>query len=147
MARHTYLCPMRWSDMDAYGHVNNVRFLTYLEEARIDMFNELAELNEHANLVGTGVVVARHEINYKRPLIHRNAPIPIDTWVTDVGGASFDLSYEVHDEDGTVYATAASIMVPYDFQHARPRRLSGLERDYLARFRDESGRDHRVRAH
>ena len=33
---HVYRCPLRWSDMDAYGHVNNVRFLTYLEEARID---------------------------------------------------------------------------------------------------------------
>ena len=37
MSRHVYLCPMRWSDMDAYGHVNNVVFVRYLEEARIDL--------------------------------------------------------------------------------------------------------------
>lgn len=41
MARHIYACPLRWSDMDAFGHVNNVVFLRYLEEARIDfMFTQ-----------------------------------------------------------------------------------------------------------
>ncbi|GAA5012781.1 hypothetical protein GCM10025734_58630 [Kitasatospora paranensis] len=44
MARHIYDCPLRWSDMDAFGHVNNVVFLRYLEEARIDfMFTQAAE--------------------------------------------------------------------------------------------------------
>ncbi|MFD8086272.1 acyl-CoA thioesterase, partial [Kitasatospora sp. NPDC059722] len=43
MARHIYACPLRWSDMDAFGHVNNVVFLRYLEEARIDfMFTQAA---------------------------------------------------------------------------------------------------------
>lgn len=42
MARHIYNCPLRWSDMDAFGHVNNVVFLRYLEEARIDFMFRLA---------------------------------------------------------------------------------------------------------
>lgn len=42
MARHIYSCPLRWSDMDAFGHVNNVVFLRYLEEARIDFMFRLA---------------------------------------------------------------------------------------------------------
>lgn len=42
MARHHYSCPMRWSDMDAFGHVNNVVFIRYLEEARIDFMFRLA---------------------------------------------------------------------------------------------------------
>lgn len=42
MARHIYRCPLRWSDMDAFGHVNNVVFLRYLEEARIDFMFRLA---------------------------------------------------------------------------------------------------------
>lgn len=40
--RHIYSCPLRWSDMDAFGHVNNVVFLRYLEEARIDFMFRLA---------------------------------------------------------------------------------------------------------
>ena len=58
MARHTFLCPMRWSDMDAYGHVNNVVFLRYLEEARIDLLLRAAGPDGRAMLDG-GVVVGR----------------------------------------------------------------------------------------
>src|SRR5512133_2846053 len=61
MARHTYRCPMRWSDMDAYGHVNNVVFLTYLEEARVDMLFALG--SDHGDkALAEGVLVAHHEI-------------------------------------------------------------------------------------
>lgn len=42
MARHIFRCPLRWADMDAFGHVNNVAFLRYLEEARIDFMFRLA---------------------------------------------------------------------------------------------------------
>ncbi|HEU4674685.1 MAG TPA: thioesterase family protein [Motilibacteraceae bacterium] len=137
-ARFTFRCPMRWSDMDAYGHVNNTRFLTYLEEARIEMFQELAErARGEDGLLSTGVLVARHEIRYLRPLVHRTEPVPIDVWVTKIGGASFDVGYEVHDDEGAVvYARAASTMVPYDFVNERPRRLRPHEREFLQRHLD-----------
>lgn len=138
MARYCALVPMRWSDMDAYGHVNNVQFLTYLEEARIDMLRALARETGHADAqdqVASGVLVAHSAIHYLRPLVHRHAPVPIDVWVTKVGGASFHLAYEVHDEDGTVvYARASSVMVPYDFDRGRPRRLGADERGFLGRY-------------
>jgi acyl-CoA thioester hydrolase len=133
MARFTALVPMRWSDMDAYGHVNNVQFLTYVEEARIDMLRPLAPATGE-DAIGRGILVANSEIRYRVPLVHRHRPVPIDVWVTKIGGASFDLAYEVHDEDGRVYALASSRMVPYDFRTARPRRLSPPERAYLARY-------------
>jgi acyl-CoA thioester hydrolase len=53
--------------MDAFGHVNNVTYLVYLEEARVSLFDQ-AELGA---MLGTGVVVARNEIDYKRPLVYR----------------------------------------------------------------------------
>lgn len=138
MTRYTAHVPMRWSDMDAYGHVNNVQFLTYLEEARIDMLRALARDTghaEHEDQVASGVLVAHSAIRYLLPLVHRHAPIPIDVWVTKVGGASFDLAYEVHDEAGAVvYARASSVMVPYDFSGGRPRRLSPQERTFLLRY-------------
>ncbi|RJK97131.1 acyl-CoA thioesterase [Vallicoccus soli] len=144
MTRYTFACPMRWSDMDAYGHVNNVRFLTYLEEARVEMFVALHReqqaraatgTSEDAALLEGGVLVARHEITYKAPLVHRTAPVPIDVWVRTIGGASFELGYSVHDDEGsTVYATATSTLVAYDFRSARPRRLLDYERAYLERY-------------
>lgn len=133
MARYTAQISMRWSDMDAFGHINNVVFLTYLEEARIEMFAGLDQ-DEGGGILARGVVVARSSIDYLRPLVHRARPVPIDVWVSRIGGASFHLEYEVHDiepEGGMVYARAHSVMVPYDFTREAPRRLLPHERQFL----------------
>lgn len=132
MPRHTFRCPMRWSDMDAYGHVNNVVFLTYLEEARVDMLFVLgAELGSKA--LAEGVLVARHEIDYKAPLVFHSRGVDIEMWVAAVKGASFEIRYEVRDAT-TVFATAASVLVAFDLPAGRPRRLSDEERGFLATY-------------
>ncbi|MEV4611935.1 thioesterase family protein [Kitasatospora sp. NPDC049258] len=141
MARHIYACPMRWSDMDAFGHVNNVVFLRYLEEARIDfMFHRAAEAG--AGEFAGGSVVARHEIDYKRPLTHRAEPVTVETWVTQIGGASLTVAYEIKDvaEDGTetVYVRAKTVVVPYNLAEGRPRRISAVEREFLSRYTDDA---------
>ncbi|MGK4580770.1 acyl-CoA thioesterase [Kitasatospora sp. HPMI-4] len=140
MARHIYACPLRWSDMDAFGHVNNVVFLRYLEEARIDfMFTQAAAAG--AGEFAGGSVVARHEIDYKRPLVHRPTPVTIETWVTRIGNASLTVSYQIKDihEDGgeTVYVEASTVVVPYDLAEGRPRRISPVERKFLSNFMDD----------
>jgi acyl-CoA thioester hydrolase len=127
--RHIYACPLRWSDMDAFGHVNNVVFLRYLEEARIDFtFTNAGEAGEKA--FSEGSVVARHEVDYLRPLVYRPEPIIIETWLTKLGNASFTVAYEIKDEE-TVYVRASTIVVPYDLAAARPRRLTPGERAFL----------------
>ncbi|MEU3753085.1 thioesterase family protein [Streptomyces olivoreticuli] len=137
MARHVYSCPLRWSDMDAFGHVNNVVFIRYLEEARIDFMFRLAPGEGSASFTG-GSVVARHEIDYLRPLVHRHAPVTVETWVTKLGAASLTVAYEVKDED-RVYAKATTVVVPYDFQAGRPRRITAEERAFLEEYRDDDG--------
>lgn len=131
--RYVYHCPLRWSDMDAFQHVNNVVYLRYLEEARVDwMFNRAAAAGV-GEFESFGTVVARHEIAYKRPLVYRPEPVRVETWVTHLRHASFTLAYEVCD-DAAVYAVASSVLVPYDLACGRPRRLSAIERDYLQEF-------------
>jgi len=136
MTRFTARVAMRWSDMDAYGHVNNVQFLTYVEEARVEMFQAvpLSGVDHRRDQVSAGILVKSSEITYLKPLLHRPAPVPIDVWVTKVGAAYFALAYEVHDDDGPVYARAASVMVPYDFGAERPRRLTPEERGWLTAY-------------
>ncbi|KAB1146456.1 acyl-CoA thioesterase [Streptomyces luteolifulvus] len=129
--RHLYRCPLRWADMDAYGHVNNVVFLRYLEEARIDfLFRPDKDFQQ-------GSVVARHEIDYKRQLVHRHSPVDIELWVTEIRAASFTLTYEVRDPD-QVYVRASTVIVPFDFEAQRPRRLTVEEREFLAEYRDDA---------
>jgi acyl-CoA thioester hydrolase len=121
--------------MDAYGHVNNVVYLTYLEEARVDMLFSLgSELGGKA--LSEGVVVARHEIDYRRPLVYHPRGVDIELWVGEVKGASFEIRYEVHDES-TVFARAASVLVAYDLDEGRPRRLSPSERSFLEQFAEQ----------
>ncbi|GHD89757.1 acyl-CoA thioesterase [Streptomyces naganishii] len=128
--RHTYRCPLRWADMDAYGHVNNVVFLRYLEEARIDfLFRPDKQFKQ-------GSVVARHEIDYKRQLVHRHAPVDIELWVTEIRAASFTLAYEVKDGD-QIYVRASTVIVPFDFEAQRPRRITEEEREFLREYTDD----------
>lgn len=115
--------------MDAYGHVNNVVFLRYLEEARIDfLFRPDKEFQQ-------GSVVARHEIDYKRQLVHRHAPVDIELWVTEIRAASFTLTYEVKDGD-QLYVRASTVIVPFDFEAQRPRRITAEEREFLEGYTD-----------
>jgi acyl-CoA thioester hydrolase len=116
--------------MDAYGHVNNVVFLRYLEEARIDfLFRPEKDFKQ-------GSVVARHEIDYKRQLVHRHAPVDIELWITEIRAASFTITYEVKDGDD-VYVRASTVIVPFDFEAQRPRRITAEEREFLEEYRDD----------
>lgn len=116
--------------MDAYGHINNVVFLRYLEEARIDfLFRPDKQFRQ-------GSVVARHEIDYKRQLVHRHEPVDIELWVAEVRAASFTLGYEVKDGD-QIYVRASTVIVPFDFEAQRPRRITEEERQFLQEYMDE----------
>lgn len=115
--------------MDAYGHVNNVVFLRYLEEARIDfLFRPEKDFKQ-------GSVVARHEIDYKRQLVHRHTPVDIELWITEIRAASFTITYEVKDGD-QIYVRASTVIVPFDFERQRPRRITDEEREFLEEYMD-----------
>lgn len=137
MGRHRVVISLRWSDMDAYGHVNNVQFLRLLEDARVLAW-EAHGTEDGGHLVDTAMLVAKHEIEYIEPLVFSTTPVAIDLWVSKLGGAGFDMGYEVLDEGDNpkVYARAESKMVVFDRVSQRPRRLSTEERDRLQAWVD-----------
>jgi acyl-CoA thioester hydrolase len=134
MTRHTAHCQIRWSDMDAFGHVNNARYLTLFEEARTELIARTAAEEGLSGLM-SGVVVARHEIDYLRPIDYQPDPVRIDTWVFQVRNASFRVAYEMFDHDGgEIVARARTLLVPYDLERSRPRRLTPVEKDFLKQW-------------
>ena len=137
MARHIYHCPLRWADMDSLGHVNNVVYVDYLQEARVDMLRVHAPVQGGEELA-EGVVVVRHEVEFVHPLVFRFEPVRIESWVTRVRAASFTMAYEVLDvlPDGErrTYLRARSVLTPYVFAQERPRRIAPAEREVLERF-------------
>jgi acyl-CoA thioester hydrolase len=133
--RHTVAVPMRWSDMDAYGHVNNVVFLGYFEMARVDLFFERASLEERTGL-RRGTVVAEHEIRYKLPVVYSPVPLDVQIWVSAVRAAAFTCHYELLDH-GRLAVTGRTLLVPFDFSINRPRRLTPDEKEFLQRWTEE----------
>jgi len=123
--------PVRWSDMDAYGHVNHARVATLLEDARIELFyNEMPRRG--LERITDGIVVSRLTVDYLQPLIYDGEPIRIELWVAEIKAASFVLRYAVRGRlDPRVLATAETLMVPYDVAATRPRRLTAGEREFL----------------
>ena len=119
---------LRWSDLDAYGHVNNARFLTIYEEARVAMFF----VGARAHGLGSfeeGIVIARHEIDYLKPVDYGD-PVRIEMWISELRAAAFTVSYEMFDDD-VLASRAKSVCVPYNLEQGFPRRLSDAERDFL----------------
>ena len=123
--------------MDSLGHVNNVTYVDYLQESRVDM------LRVHASATGgeelaEGTVVVRAEVEFVSPLVYRPEPVRIESWVTRIRVASFTMAYEILDErpDGSrqVYARARTVLTPYVFGEDRPRRILEPERVVLERF-------------
>ncbi|MGW6172885.1 acyl-CoA thioesterase [Arthrobacter sp. NPDC055138] len=127
---------LRFSDIDSYGHVNNVTYLGYLETARVLLHLTRPEQPAGAGgepgatlreLAGTDhqTLVGRQEIEYRVPLEFRTEPVHVGVWVTRIGNSSFDLGYAVVDEDqaGTVHALGASTMVLASAATGRPVQL------------------------
>lgn len=148
---------LRWSDLDAYGHVNNVEMLRLVEEARITALwrHEEAEHAWPTAVLDTGpqatshTFVARQEVEYLRPLEFTRSPLRVDLWFGRLGGASAEICYEVRDgeqnfprtglpTDGAPYARVSTIVVVVDAASGAPRRLSPEERAAWEPFVEES---------
>lgn len=130
---------MRWADLDLLGHVNNVVYVDYLQEARVDMLRTHGPAARTGDLA-EGVVVVRHEVSYLAPLNFGFESVTIESWVTEIRAASFTVAYELfHERDGArhVYARAKTVLTPYVFATERPRRLTHVERETLAVFLED----------
>ncbi len=136
--RFAYECALRWSDMDAYGHLNNSRFLTLYEEARVALFFVGAR-EKGITSFEDGIVIARHEVDYLRPVDYATGPdgvarpprVRIELWVEDVRPSRLTVAYELFDVDALA-SRARSVCVPFNLATRSPRRLSDAERSFLA---------------
>lgn len=124
---------LRWSDMDAFGHVNHARTVTLLEEARVQML--FTEAGRQGLLgMAEGMVVARVAIDYHSPVDYAVGSLQVFMSVRDLRAASFVIEYSAYTRGSTAVASAETVLVPYDLQGGRPRRLDDDERAFLAEW-------------
>ena len=134
---------LRWSDIDAYAHVNNAAMLRLLEEARIEAFWVTGEDASDGDLVGPAVLdgrpgadtlslIARQEVEYLLPIPYQRRPLDVEVWIGRLGGASLQLCYEVYSPQGveprTLYTRAETTLVLANATDSRPRRITEAER-------------------
>lgn len=120
-----YTAPLsvRWSDLDAYGHVNNVRFFDFVAEARVHMSSDADPAGNRmtaAAEAGYLWMVVRQDVDYLRQLDHRLEPYATRVAVATIGRTSMSLVAEVTEPaTGTVHARARTVVVCGD-RRGRP---------------------------
>ncbi|TWD82713.1 acyl-CoA thioester hydrolase [Kribbella amoyensis] len=136
MSTFSYPVLVRWSDIDSYDHVNNVRYFDYLQEARIAFLAELLATPAGGFFAEYPCVLVSQTVDYLRPILLRHPPYAVDVWVDAVGGSSYTLGSRIVDRSGeadVVYARATSVLVAVTADTHTKRPLSEAERAALVR--------------
>ncbi|MDX2159978.1 MAG: thioesterase family protein [bacterium] len=119
--RHSTPIQVRWADLDALGHVNNAKFLTYIEQARITYTDALALWDGSSSRLG--LIMARVVLDFKLPMFAQDQ-VRVLTRVARLGRSSFDIHSLVvrHTPDQTDQITGDSrvTVVVYDYEHNQP---------------------------
>jgi acyl-CoA thioester hydrolase len=110
--------PLRWGDMDAFGHVNNTVYFRFMEEVRISWFRELAIAG--ANIEGQGPVIVNASMEFLKQL-HYPGDVIGSMFVGPPGRSSFDTRFELFraDDPATLYARGAAKCVWVDYAAAK----------------------------
>ncbi|WP_026535088.1 acyl-CoA thioesterase [Arthrobacter sp. H14] len=126
---------MRWGDMDAYGHINNVEVVRILEEARIGAFGppggtgrpgRETEVPFFSSLPAeTQALVVEHRVKYKASLEYRNIPLNAKVWVSDLKAASLAINYLLLDPVTDVVCVTAQTSIAFvSAESGRLQRIS-----------------------
>jgi len=129
--KFTHKAFVRWNDLDAFGHVNNAKYLTYAESARIDWGQQ--QFAEKSDSVLVQMTVARSEIDYLLPITEFEIYYDVDLWVESIGNSSFVVGYEVT-KDGLVFTKMKTVQVMIDLESRKSRPIKDNERSFLTKY-------------
>jgi acyl-CoA thioester hydrolase len=123
---HEFCFSPRWGELDAFGHVNNVTFLRYFEEARVVWFDDngwsITELHD------TGPVIANVNCDYVKPVFYP-ASLTVRSWLSRVGNSSFTVEQQLVDAvSGALYARAQFQCVWVDMRTVKPAPVPAMIR-------------------
>ena len=123
---------VRWDDIDAFGHVNNAKYLTFAQEARFQWsYYEFVKRNQTPTIVE--MVVARAEVDFVAPIYEGGAFVDVQIWVDSVGTSSFTLNYEIS-SNGVIHARIKTVQVAVSMETKKSRPLTETEREFLKEY-------------
>jgi len=112
---------VRWDDLDAFGHVNNAKYLTYAQEARF-AWSGILEM-----------VVARAEVDFKAPIYDGNIFIDVTLWVESISTSSFTMIYEIINNSELI-ARIKTVQVTVSLETKKSRPVNETEREFLSKY-------------
>jgi len=128
--------PIRFSDMDAYGHANNAVYLTYFEIARSNYWRDVVKWDWNEN----GIILGRSEINYQKPiLLHDEIACYVRT--TRIGNSSFDVMHvlvKVTEAGEEICTTGKTVCISYDYSANKSISIPSAQRHRMIEY-DEPG--------
>ncbi|MCL6636684.1 MAG: acyl-CoA thioesterase [Alicyclobacillus sp.] len=127
--RHHWQMRVRFRDTDALGHVNNATYFTYIEEARCQL---VREMGLSGPLIPLLLVAVKAE--YRAQTFHGEL-LDIESWVTRIGRASFDMHQRiVRQGDGREVFCADAVMVYYNHETQKSARIPDNLRAFLQTY-------------
>jgi YbgC/YbaW family acyl-CoA thioester hydrolase len=124
---HEKRIEIRWRDLDAYRHVNNSVYATYLEECRDEWVERaLGDVGDVWDFV-----LARVAIDFRQELTQEHDAVLVSVALARIGTASLTLREEIRMLDGTLSAEAEAVLVARDRERGGSRPLTGAERAAL----------------
>jgi acyl-CoA thioester hydrolase len=127
--RHEKRVEIRWSDVDAYQHVNNAVYATYLEECRDEWVERVLGKSGDS----WDFVLARVAIDFRRELRLEDEHVVASCALTRIGNSSITLSEQIRTQDGDLSAEAEAVLVARDRELGRSRPLTAVEREAFER--------------
>jgi acyl-CoA thioester hydrolase len=112
---------VRWDDLDAFGHVNNAKYLTYAQEARF-AWSGILEM-----------VVARAEVDFIAPIYDGDVFLDIELWVSAIGTSSFSMTYEINLKSELV-ARVKTVQVTVDMATKKSQPIGDEQRAFLTKY-------------
>ena len=110
---------VRYGDLDPQGHVNNAKYLTYFEQARVQYMIHLGLFSTDQSFMEVGVIIADIHITYRAPA-HYGDPIQTGVRTVKLGGKSLTMGQCVMNaETGEVMAEGTVVMVSFDYRERR----------------------------
>lgn len=131
--RYYHPIEVRYGDLDPQAHVNNAKFLTYLEQARINYMRYLG-LWESDSFLDIGIILADVHIAYRAPITFRQ-PVRVGVCFDRLGNKSLKMKYRIENsQTGQEYATAETVQVAYDYRTQSTIPIPDLWREKISDF-------------
>jgi acyl-CoA thioester hydrolase len=127
---------VRWDDLDAFGHVNNAKYLIFAQEARfLWATEEYSAAIRESTLIE--MVVARAEIDFIEPIYDGGRFVDVEISVEKIGNSSFNMLFVISDGE-KVFANVRTVQVAVSLETKKSRPLHDKEREFLAKYQESN---------